>query len=83
MKRTSFRIMCGTDDAKDIVSKYLPSYSEDEVEIVEENGGHTVYVVFDDRNVKIRELEECFMHMMMLDSYLDAWNYIQQYSEEI
>lgn len=83
MKRTSFRIMCGIDDAKNIVSKYLPSYSEDEVEIVEENGGHTVYVVFDDRNVKIRELEECFMHVMMLDSYLDAWNYIQQYSEEI
>lgn len=58
MKRTSFGIMSGIDDAKS-VSKYLSSYSEDEVEIVEETAD--MYVVFDDRNVKIRELEECFM----------------------
>ena len=83
MKKTSFRIMEDENTVKNIVAKYLPSYTETEVEIVEEDGGYTVYVAYDDRNVKIRELEECVMHVMLLDSYLDAWNMIQEYSEEI
>ena len=83
MKRTSIRLVEDEESVRSILDKYLPSYTEDEVEIVEEDGGYTVYVTYDDTDVKIRELEDCFKAVLMLESYLDAWNMIQQYSENV
>ena len=83
MKRTNFRLIEDFDNVKALLDKYLPSCTEDEIEIVEEDGGYTVYVIYDDTDVKIRELEDCVKAVLMLESYLDAWNMIQQYSEDI
>lgn len=83
MKRTNFRLIEDFDNVKALLDKYLPSWAEDEIEIVEEDGGYTVYVIYDDTDVKIRELEDCVKAVLMLESYLDAWNMIQQYSEDI
>lgn len=83
MKRTNFRLIEDFDNVKALLDKYLPSWAEDEIEIVEEDGGYTVYVIYDDTDVKIRELEDCVKTVLMLESYLDAWNMIQQYSEDI
>jgi len=83
MKRTNFRLIEDFDNVKTLLDKYLPSYTEDEIEIIEEDGGYTVYVIYDDTDIKIRELEDCVKAVLMLESYLDAWNMIQQYSEDI
>jgi len=81
MKRTSFKVYDDFDNVKQLVDKLLPSYTDDEIEIVEDSAGCTVYVKYDDTDVKIRELEECFMEVMMLENYLDAWNMIVEFSE--
>ena len=70
------------DNIKSFVQSQLPSYTENEVEIVPDESGYTIYVAYDDTDVKIRELEECFMEVMMLGSLLEAWNMIHEYSEE-
>lgn len=83
MKRISFNMIDDLDTVKGFVKTYLPSYDDNEIEIIENENNYTIYVTFDDTNVKIKELEECFMDIMLLDSYLDAWNYIQENCEKL
>jgi len=87
MKRTSFLVSGETDEAEQIVSAYLPSFARDMIEIEQADSSFTgivctVYVKYDDTDVSLmRELENCFMHVFMLDDYIDAWNMIQEYTE--
>ena len=83
MKKTSFRMIEDYDVVKKVIEDYLPSFNEEQIEIVEEDSGYTVNVIYDDTDLSVRELEDCFMHVMLLDNPLDAWNMIQQYSERI
>ncbi len=83
MKKTSFRMIEDYDVVKKVIEDYLPSFNEEQIEIVEEDSGYTVNVIYDDTDLSVRELEDCFMHVMLLDNPLDAWNMIQQYSEKI
>ena len=89
MKRTSFLVSGEIDEAERIVSTYLPSFSKDLIEIEQIDNSLTgtackVYVKYDDTDVSLmRELETCFMHVLMLGDYIDAWNMIHEYSENI
>jgi len=89
MKRTSFLISGETKEAEKIVSDYLPSFEKDSIKIEQSEDSFTgtvctVYVKYDDTDVSLmKELETCFMHVLMLDDYIDAWNMIQEYSENI
>lgn len=84
MKKTSFLMSGSREHIDEFVNEYIPTFVEKNlVDIVEENNGFTVYIKYDESDLSMKELEECFKHVFFLDDYLDAWNTIQQYSENI
>lgn len=83
MKKTSFRLVGTKEKLADFLKKHLPTYEENNlVEVVEENGTYTIYVEYDDTDIMIKELEECFMHVFLYNDYLDAWNMIHDNTEK-